>query len=184
MKKMQSVAGILLALTLVLALTACEQSTSSDPVDYGEAPPAEYVGTWTTEASSGSEATSEMTLRIESSGNVSVTAKLDMTLMVQFMLDLVQSTHPSITEAQLWASIQDSSNPKYNDPAADFSPNATVTYSSSSPWIITIIDVQKYEDIKTKPGTTITLSADGKTLTITDIDEETSEEETTVFTKQ
>jgi hypothetical protein len=38
MKKMQSVAGILLTLTLVLALTACEQSTSSDPVDYGEAP--------------------------------------------------------------------------------------------------------------------------------------------------
>jgi hypothetical protein len=125
-----------------------------------------------------------MTLRIESSGKVSVTAKLDMTLLVQVMLDFAQSEDPSITEAQLWASMQDSSDPAYNDPAADFSPNATVTYSSTSPWIITITDVQKYEDIKAEPGITITLSADGKTLTITDIDEETSEEETTVFTKQ
>lgn len=107
-----------------------------------------------------------------------------MTSIVQFMLPFAKIEDPSITEAQLWASIQDSSDPAYDDPAADFSPNATVTYSSSSPWIITIIDVQKYEDIKAEPGTTITLSADGKTLTITDIDEETSEEETTVFTKQ
>lgn len=126
-----------------------------------------------------------MTLRIESSGKVSTTAKLDMTLIVQVMLAFAQSEDPSISEAQLWASMQDSSDPAYDDPAADFSPNATVTYSSSSPWIITIIDVHKYEDIKAKPGTTITLSADGTTLTITDIDEETSEEEeTTVFTKQ
>lgn len=144
---------------------SCEEP-SSDPINWGEEPPVEYIGTWKAEKKlTVISAISEISLVVDTSGEVSFTSKTDMTAELTRVVALSKAGGNNFTESQIWEGLKKNPLSDFGIPTGGFSTSPKISYSSSK--LITVQDSAKYEDLKVGSPTNIIVSKDATTLTMT-----------------
>ncbi|HKL86958.1 MAG TPA: hypothetical protein VJ861_11560, partial [Treponemataceae bacterium] len=112
-------------------------------------------------------------LKIDGSGKVSFISETDMTEFINIL------SESGISKKELWAQMQNPNSENYKEPSTGLSSSASVTYSS--PYIMTVRDTGKFEDLKER----LSVSSDGTTLTMTTKDEdEDGFDRETILTKK
>ena len=170
MKKKLRLLSFFFSVLLFFVFTSCKTTPPSDSTNGGDTPPVEYVGTWET-AKNLIVGTSNITLKIDASGNVTYISKTDMTRFIDEFRASRKEKGIMYPEPDTWEATELNPLKTYDISTGGLSKAPKVNFSSSRPFVINIEDVTNYESLKSSALTHLEVSEDEKILTMTITDE-------------